>query len=197
MRRFGTGATLALALAAAPAAADEVLDQLDAARELYLEGELSQAIGELEFAIQAIRSRTGELYAQTFPAPPTGWSAGEVDVASGLPGMGGQMLSRRYDGPNGAWIEAELMVDNPMMQAFGALLQNPALLAIQPNAERVRVHGTHAILQWPGDGSGEVMLILGGRLLLRLDGYGLDAKNDLLGMLAAWDVATLRQVAGP
>ncbi len=196
MRWCGCVVGLGLALATAPALGDEVLEQIDVARDLYLEGELTDAITELEFAIQSIRARTGDLYAGTFPEPPAGWTASEVDVVAGLPGMSGQMLSRSYEGPAGQRIDAELMVDNPMLQAFGALLQNPALLSMQPHAERVRVQRAPAILQWPEDGTGELMLMLGGRLLLKLDGSGLGDRADLLDLMEAWDVATVRRLAG-
>ncbi|TVQ41634.1 MAG: hypothetical protein EA356_00100 [Geminicoccaceae bacterium] len=196
MRRAWLGAAAGLWLAATPALGDEVLELLDDARELYLEGELNEAISELEFAIQAIRAQAGGLYAATFPEPPTGWTAGPVETVAGIPGLGGQAMSRSYEGPDGAFVEAELLIDNPMIQMFGAMLQNPALMAMQPDAERVRVHRTNAMLQWPGDGSGELMMLLGGRMLLKLEGQGLGDKDDLVGFLEAWDVATLRQLAG-
>ncbi len=185
-----------LLLVAAPAGADEVLEQIDAAVGYYEEGDLQGAISELQFAIEAIRAQTGDLFAATFPDPPAGWSADEVESTAGIPGLSGQVLGREYQGPDGETVRAELMIDNPMMQAFAMLLQNPAMLSTQPDAERVRVHRHNALLTWPEDGTGELTLIVGGRAMLRLDGSGLASKDTLVGMMEGWDVDRLEEVAG-
>ncbi len=195
MRCWGWVCAAVMALGA-PAAADEVLEQIETAVGYYEAGDLDGAVSELQFAIEAIRAQTGDLYAGTFPEPPAGWTAGEVEPTAGLPGLAGQMFTRTYAGPDGAAIEAQLMVDNPMMQGFAMMLQNPAIMAAQPNAERVRLHRENAMLTWPGDGTGELTMLVGGRALLRAEGRSLAEQAALVDLMEGWDVAGLRAAMG-
>jgi hypothetical protein len=59
---------------ALPAAvrADEIVDQLDQARAYYDQGDVTGAIGELEFVLQALKGKIGEQLLATFPEPPEG-----------------------------------------------------------------------------------------------------------------------------
>ncbi|MFW5679393.1 MAG: hypothetical protein ACOC3D_03960 [Pseudomonadota bacterium] len=196
MRRLACLAVLLLSLLSPPVLADEVLDSLERARDLYRGGEFGGAITELEYAIQALREASAERFARTFPEPPDGWSAGAVEPREGLPAIGGLTLGRVYEGPGTARMEARLAIDDPMSQAVATLLQNPALLALQPNAERVRVHWTNALLIWPGDGTGELSLLLNGRAYMKVTGEGLADRRQLIELLAAWDVDEVRRVAG-
>ena len=80
--RAATRLLLALALGASAAArADEVTDQLDQASRYYQDGDITGAIGELEFVLQALRGRIGQELLATFPAPPDGWTAETADDA--------------------------------------------------------------------------------------------------------------------
>jgi hypothetical protein len=196
MRRLALLAVSLLPLGSAAALADDVLDSLDRARDLYRGGEMGAAVSELEYAIQALRAASAARFALTFPEPPDGWQAGEVETREGLPAIGGLTLVRVYEGPGSARMEARLAIDDPMSQAAATLLQNPALLALQPHAERVRVHWTNALLIWPGDGTGELSLLLDGRAFMKVAGEGLASREPLIALLASWDVEELRRVAG-
>ena len=79
-------ALLATAIALAcrpPAWADEITDQLDQARGYYQEGDLTGAISELEFVLQALRGRIGQELLATFPPPPAGWTVETADDGPG------------------------------------------------------------------------------------------------------------------
>ena len=69
-------AALALVLVIAqPAAADEIVDQINQAIEMYQAGDYAGAAGELEFAAAQIRQlRAGEISA-ALPDPLPGWTA--------------------------------------------------------------------------------------------------------------------------
>jgi hypothetical protein len=157
---------------------------------------MGAAVTELEFAIQALRAASAERFALTFPEPPDGWRAGEVEPREGLPAIGGLTLVRVYDGPGTSRMEALLAIDDPMSQGVATLLQNPALLALQPHAERVRVHWTNALLIWPGDGTGEVSLLLDGRAFMKVSGEGLASREPLIALLAGWNVDEVRRIGG-
>lgn len=111
---------------------------------------------------------------------------------------GGAVISRSYreEGGRGT-VDAQLMVDNPMAQGMAAIFANPALLAAQPDIERVRVGRDNAMLKWEAPRSaGEITLLIGGRVVARLEGRDLPGKEFLVDLLKAWDLARVREIAG-
>lgn len=193
--------SLALApLAAGPLAADEIREQLDLAIELYEEGELAAAITELQFAIGEIQARLGGAYALTFPPAPDGWTAEDASQESGAAFMGGgTIVNRSYRETDGSGsMEAQLIIDNPMLQGMAAIFSNPAMLAANPNMQRVRLGRDNAVLEFDqAAGRGEVTYVLGGgRAMLKVEGRGLASGDQLVALLKAWDVDGLRAAAG-
>jgi hypothetical protein len=192
---------LSLALSPLAAAmADEIREQLDLAIELYEEGDYSGAVTELQFAIGEIQAKLGGAYAQTFPPPPDGWTAADATQESGAAFMGGgTIVNRRYseDGGNGS-MEAQLIIDNPMIQGMAALFSNPAMLAANPNMQRIRMGRDNAILEFDeAAGRGEITYVAGGgRAMLKVEGRGLTSGDQLAALLKAWDMEGLRAAAG-
>ncbi|WP_202949112.1 MULTISPECIES: hypothetical protein [unclassified Halomonas] len=203
MRKPVGTALLGLALAlpvTASAQADEVVEQIELGLELYQEGEYGAALTELEFAINDIRKLMSGRLANTFPEAPAGWSAEEVESGGGgaaaLMG-GGAMLQRNYreEGGDGR-LEASMMVDNPMVQGMAALFNNPAMIASQPNMERVRMGRESAIVKWEAErGRVEATMLLDGRILLQVEGQGLDSPDLAVELLRDWDLAEVREQA--
>jgi hypothetical protein len=200
MRVFALVCALLLA-AALPASADQVTDQIDLGKQYYEEGDLGGAINELQFAIQDIRSQLAEQYRAGFPPAPTGWTFedSEEDSSAAMAMFGGgTAVARTYtqEGGDGS-IEARISVDNPMIQGLAAMVGNPALIAANPGAKRVRVGRDNAMVQFEeGGDSGQAMLIVGGRIMLQLDGRGLENGQILEDMTQAWQVDALKKIAG-
>lgn len=183
-------------------AQDEIVEQIELGLELYQEGEYGAALTELEFAINDIRKLMSGRLGETFPDAPAGWSAGEVESAGGgsaaaLMGGGGAMLQRNYREEEGdGRLEASLMVDNPMVQGMAALFNNPAMVASQPNLERVRMGRESAIVKWEADrGRVEATMLLDGRILMQVKGQGIDSPDVAVELLRAWDLAQVREQA--
>lgn len=193
-------ASLGSLSAAKVQAADEVVEQLELGLELYQEQEYGAAITELEFAINDIRKLMSARIAETFPEPPEGWSAAEVASGGGgaaMFGGGGSALEREYrqEGSN-ATIQAKLMIDNPMIQAMSAMFNNPALIAAQPNMERIRIGRDSALLKWdPERGNAEVSFLMDGRILVQINGQRLESQEPAVALLEAWDLDALREQA--
>ena len=105
------------------------------------------------------------------------------------------MIARTYIQTAGEGrIAAQLMVDNPMIQGFAAMLGNPAVIAGQPGMERVRIGRDNAIMTWnPQARTGELTLLLG-RAMIKLDGSGLDEKDPLVALIRAWDIERLKEL---
>jgi hypothetical protein len=179
--------------------ADEITDQLDQARQYYDSGDLQQAVTELGFATEAIRGKLAGQLGATFPPAPSGWTAADAEQQAGMPFFGGgTTLSRTYKAAEGgATIEATLAVDNPMLQGFAALISNPAMLASQPNAKRVRIGRDNALLTWDAaEKSGDITLMRGGRVLAKLEGHSLGSADILTTMMQGWPLDQVEKLVG-
>ena len=137
----------------AAAAADEVVEQIDASKAYYADGDLARALTELELALNALRTEFSLELMAILPKPPALWSAGEPELESGAAMFGsGLMITRRYEEQKGRGrITAELMVDSPMVQAFSAVFSLPVMIANDPGLERIRFGETNAVLKWDAD----------------------------------------------
>jgi hypothetical protein len=112
---------------------------------------------------------------------------------------GGTMVNREYtqDAGNGR-MNAQLIIDNPMIQGMAALFSNPAMLSANPNMTRIRMGRDNAILDFDdGTRRGEITFMIGGgRAMLKVEGNDLASGDDLVELLKAWDMDGLKAVAG-
>lgn len=185
------------------ASADDIVEQIEIGLERYQEQDYPGAITELEFAINDLRKLMAARIGETFPEPPDGWTAGETSsdggamAAAAMFGGGGTLLERGYQQEDGdGSVNATLMIDNPMIQSMAAMFNNPALMAAQPNTDRVRIGRETAMLEWnPERDSGKISMMLDGRILMQLEGRHLSSQDVLVDMLAAWDLDALRTQA--
>lgn len=183
---------------ATPASADEIVEQIDMSKAYYSRGDLALALTELEFAVNALRTRFSNAFMGTLPAAPLLWSAETPAMESGAALFGGGvMVTRHYwEQKGGGQITAELMVDSPMVQAFSAMLSAPIMIATDPSLERVRFGEVTGLLDWDDDQrTGDLSLALGGRVLAKLIGKDLDDKTMLVDMMKSWDLQTVAKVA--
>ncbi|MGI9421271.1 MAG: hypothetical protein ACR2RA_25875 [Geminicoccaceae bacterium] len=186
-------------IAVGTAAADEVLEQIDAGKAYYAAGDLARAVTELEFALNTLRTRFSDAFMATLPAPPALWSAEEPAQESAAAIFGaGVMVTRRYLEEKGdGQITAELLIDSPVVQALSAMFSSPVLIANDPRLERVRFGRTAALLKWDADRrTGDLSVALGGRVLARLTGRNIDDKAVLVELMKTWDLDEVGEVAG-
>ena len=179
------------------ARADEFLDQLDLARQLYEEGDVTGAMTELDFARQLLQEKLGQRFVTAFPDPPEGWEAEPAELQpTGMLG-GGLLVTRGYrriDGPDE--IDAQIVANSPMIQAFAAMMSNAAMMAAEPGAKRIRVGRATAILTWDEEArTGEVRLAVG-QAMISLEGRDLDGSEPLIALIKAFDLETIKALAG-
>ena len=186
--------------AAIPALADEITDQLAQAKTYYEQGDITGAIGELEFALQALRGRIGQELLATFPEPPTGWTmeAQDDQQSSQIPMLGsGTMLSRTYRSGDGASIEAQLMSGGGFLQGIAGMFLNPQMMAAQPNAKRVRIGRENAVATYdPSDKSSQLVIDLSGKGTLMLQGRGTASSDPLVELANKWDLKKVKDLLG-
>lgn len=186
-------------------AADNISEQIELGLELYQDGDYGEAITELEFAIADIRKLMSGRIAESFPDAPSGWTALETASSGGseagmgfLGALGGSnSLARHYEQEGGdGKIEATVDVDNPMIQGLAAMMSNPALLAAQPNTERIRVGRETGSLTWdPDQKRAEAILMIDGRIMIKVTGNQLSDPDPVRALLNNWDIKALRAAA--
>lgn len=181
---------------------DPVTEQINQGLELYQSNDYGAAITELEFAINDIRKLMSERIADTFPEPPAGWSAQTAESSSDAAGAAalfggsmGTMLERAYTQDSGdGTLTATLTIDNPMVQGMAALLNNPMLMAAQPNTERLRIGRETGMLKWEPDANrAEATLMLDGRIMMQVGGENLESPDVAADLLKAWDIDAVRE----
>ena len=193
------GAAVSLPFGAYAQDADSVVEQIEAGLSFYQEQSYSDAINELQFAINEIRGLlVGEL-AATFPEPAEGWEAKDVESEGGGAAAflgGGLMLNRNYrQADTNGNIDVQLIADSPMIQGFAAMASNPALLASQPNAERIRVGRENAIVSYdPDRRRGELTFVSGGRVMIKFEARNIDNSDALKALFKAWDLKALKYI---
>lgn len=179
--------------------ADEIIEQIEAGKAFYAEGDLARALTEFEFALNTLRTQFSNQFMATLPEPPALWSAEQAVLESGAALFGaGVMVTRRYEEQKGeGQITAELMVDSPMVQALSAVFNNPIMIASDPGMERVRFGEMTGLLNWDADRRrGDLSLSIGGRVLAKLVGRDLSDKTLLVDLMRAWDLDAVQDVAG-
>lgn len=194
--------TGALALAAAltltvdTTAADEVTDQLDAAKASYEAGELRAAAESLSSAVEAIRAQITAGLLTLFPPPFEGWTADEAQSQSGgLASMlTGTHLSRRYVREDGAEVNLTLMADSPMMPMLTMAISMPFMMQANQDLKTYSLKGERGMMEHtPGSQTYKVTLMVGNRLLLQGEGSGLADAAPVEQYLQALDLEAIQK----
>lgn len=177
---------------ALPAAADEIIDQINQAIKLYKDGDFAAAAGELEFAAAQIRQlRAGEI-SGALPAPLPGWTARDAETsAMGASILGGATSASRTYEKDRARIEVKIVTDSPMLQAVSMMLNNPMLMS-GSGQKLVRIKGNRASQEWKGE-SGTINVVIGGNTLLTVEGRRC-AEDDLTAYAEAVDYDLLKEI---
>jgi len=190
MRRVALSLCIAALLAAPARAADVVPTHLDAARAAHAKGDLARAAMELEAALAELQARLGRQLAEFLPPPPPGWQAEPVESQS-LAGSGGGMAVTRAYGRDDGTLNISLIIDSPAVSA--AVAQLAAFP--QPNGRKVKVGNEEAGLRWDPQGrNGEVLMVLGPRVLLQIEGDNLASSDVLSEVAKGWNLAGIRKV---
>ncbi len=189
----------ALGLAAAfiaPASADEVTDQLNAARKAYESGELRSAVQTLQFAVASIQEKINLSLLELLPEPLDGWNADEPQAQSG--GMAamiaGTNLSRRYYRDDGAEVDISITADSPLLSMMTMMLSNPMLMQTDPGT-RVYTHGgQRGMIKHEKDSDvWEISLMVGGKIMIQVTGRGIKDQQDVEAYLEAIDLAAIEK----
>jgi len=179
-------------LAALPAVADEIIDQINQAVELYKAGDFAGAASELEFAAAQIRQlRAGEVSA-ALPAPLAGWTAEDAETAAmGATFLGGGTSASRSYRKADASVDIQIMTDSPMLQSVAMMINNPMVLS-GSGQKLIRVQGNKAALEWNED-SGTINVVVMGTVLVTVSGNGC-TQDELTAYAEAVDYEKIKEL---
>ena len=171
---------------ATPAMADEISDQVETGLKLYNEGQLSQAISEIEFALAQMRQKKGEALTEIFPQAPDGWQADKAESQSAGAGfMGGGISAEqayRQKGGKGK-VTVGVISDSPLMQSMGMILSNPMLIQ-NSGGKLTKVAGYKAIIKSEKQGRAELNAMVENKVLLKVEARGVDDAEAVVRQFA-------------
>jgi len=191
-------AAIILALAM-PAGADEITAQLDRARAEYDSGALRKAVRTLQSAVAGIHEQINRDLVKLLPEPWEGWQADEPQVRStGMVTMlTGTNLSRRYSRTDGAEVEISITADSLLMPMMRMMLSNPMLLRMDPDTKLYTYAGQHGVIKHGEDSDRwEISLLMADKILVKVDGRGLEDKAGVVAYLEVLDFDAIRQAFG-
>lgn len=191
-------AILALPLALSPVAAladQDINALLKNAQEAVDSGDWATAKLDLQDALKHVTDRQIDAMAAAFPPAQDGWEVTKEASGDRSNVMTGVMMSQQYK-KGDSTAKAELSLDNPMLGMMSGMFNNPMLMQ-QQGFDRVRLGRENAMLKWnEKNSSGEITLILGGRVMLKIEGKRLSSKDELVNMAKGWKLSEIKDVAG-
>jgi len=189
------------------------VQRIDAARQLHQQGKLLQSADELQAAIATIYSQLGRTYGATLPPAPPGWVVDQPDPQR-LALMGAGMASiREYkplvppaqaqpqpgqQGPMPTRMNARIVLDGEAVGAMAPLIAPGPLPQGTPQTVRkVKLAGGDALVAYdPQMRAGEVSMLVGGRILLQVEGTGVPNADPMIATMQSWNIAELKKLAG-
>lgn len=191
-------ACLTLALTGT-ASADEVTDQIDAARKSYEAGDLRGAIDTLNFAVAKVQEQVSAKALLLLPAPLAGWQADPAESQSaGFASMiAGTNLSRRYFKEDGAEVTLHITADSPLLPMLTMFLSSPFMMQADPGTKPFSLQGQRGMIKKEKDGSEtEITLMVGNRILVQGQGNARAGEAAIQQYLQALDLAAVQKAFG-
>jgi hypothetical protein len=175
-------------------AGDEVLDSISEGEEFYKNGEYAEAVTSLNYAVQLIQQKKGDVLTQLLPEPLEGWTAEEAaSQSAGAAMFGGGITAERRYSKGDAEVVIRVITDSPMMQGVMMMFSNP-MFATSDGGRLERIGRQKAIVKFDEAGkSGDLQMVIDNRFLVMVEGNGV-ARDDLLAYAGAIDVKKLAEL---
>lgn len=182
--RLAHALACALALTAAPLAADPIEDALNAALQAYRAGDVAAAKEEADFAVSLLGQQKAQGLGAFLPQPFDGWTRTDGDAqAAGAAMFGGGLQASASYARADAAIEIQILADSPMVAAMAGMLATPAMMATLGEVRRVGKH------RYVAASDGQVMALIANRVLVQLSGSA--DKADKIAYFEAIDLDAL------
>ncbi len=178
-----------------PALADDISSQIDAARGAYGKGDPLHALAALQAAVNQLNQQLVGQFGKLLPPAPRGWEAAAPESQS-LDGVGGGLSVTEAYSKGDATLNASLIIDNPAVGASAALFQGTGPLT-RPGWSRLKLGSEDVLLRFdPATRAGEMMMVIGDRVLLQVEGNEIGKDDVLLEIARGWNVGALKKLIG-
>lgn len=160
--------------------ADDVTDTISDAVEAYKSGEFSDAVEDLNYALELIKQKKSEGLQTYLPEPLEGWSAKDAVSQTAGSGMFGGGLAAHRDYKKGdSRIKVEIMADSPILQGMMGLFTNP-MFATSDGGKLERINRQKAIVKYNKERKqGDIKIVVAKRFLISIEGTKV-SRDDLL-----------------
>lgn len=174
--------------------ADDVTQTLSDAIKSYKSGEYTDAVEDINYALQLIQQKKSEGLSSYLPDPLEGWSAKKAESVSAGSGMfGGGIGANRTYKKDHAKIKIEILTDSPILQSMMGLFTNP-LFAASDGGKLERIKRQKAIIKYQEERQhGEITIVVDKRFLVRVEGYKVTLE-DLKAYAKAIDYKKLKKL---
>jgi len=181
--------------AMSPALADDIAIQIDSARGAYGKGDQLHALAALQAATGQLNQRLASQFGKILPLAPRGWDSAPPESQS-LDGVGGGVSVTQAYSKGESTLNASLIIDNPAVGLSASLFQGGAQVN-RPGWSRVKLGGDDVLLRFDSaTRAGEVMMVIGERALLQIEGNEIGNDDVLLEIVRGWNVSALRKLMG-
>lgn len=176
---------LVFALLAVGLRADEIVENLAAAKAAYEAGNYTEALQALDYAGQLIRQKKADAVIKLLPDAPSGWTADEPESESANAAlMGGMVSVKRTYRKGDASAKIEIQSDSPLLQSFAMMFSNPMLLGSSGTKLETIKGQRCAITYRKDDKAGDVKALVDNRYLVTVEGSDL-SREDLVTLTGA------------
>lgn len=174
MRRKGVVTSVVafvMASSAQAAFADDVTDSINEALKAYAEKSYSEAVEDLNYAVQLINQKKSGALTQFLPKALDGWSADTASSeAVGAAMFGGAITAKREYTKGESTIEITIVSDSPVLQGMMMMFSNP-MFAASGGGKLERIKRQKAIVKYnKKERSGEINIMVAKRFLITLKG---------------------------
>lgn len=182
---------------AALASADDVAGQIEAARGAYGKGDQLHALAALQAATAQLNQQLAGLFGKLLPAAPRGWD-GSLPEAPSLDAAGGGLEVTEAYSQGDSTLNVSLIIDNPAVASTLVLFQDAARNTPRPGWSRIKLGTEDVLVRFdPQTRAGELMMVIGGRALLQIEGNEIAKDEVLLDFARGWNVGAIRKLIGP
>jgi hypothetical protein len=160
--------------------ADDVTDTISEAVESYKSGEFSNAVEDLNYALELIKQKKSEGLKDYLPKPLTGWSAKDASSQTAGSGMfGGGLSTERVYTKDKSRIKVQIMADSPILQGMMGLFTNP-MFATSDGGKLERINRQKAIVKYNKERQkGDIKIVVAKRFMVTVEGSKV-SREDLI-----------------
>ncbi len=180
-----------LGIICATLAANDILEQIGTAQELYKSGKFSKAAEELNFAVKMIRGKQIKSISSQLPQNYKDFSGEDTQESSAdaLFMGGGIEITKNYYNQNESNLTISILAESPMVASFSALFSNPFMMASQ-QVEKIKHYKATVDFS---ENSGEIKFMLDdNKTLITISGSGI-TKEQLTEFAKSFDYAKIEE----